>query len=101
MQGLDRLIASVADDAPPAELSPVLKGLWWQRKGDWNRAHETVQAIDSVAAAWVHAHLHRVEGDLDNAQYWYRQAGRPVCTAALEREWRTIAEALLREERRA
>lgn len=95
MLSLDRLIASVEDDAPPAYLSPVCASLWWQRKGNWNRAHETVQAIDSVDAAWVHAHLHRVEGDLDNAAYWYRQAGRPLCTTALELEWKAIAETLL------
>lgn len=61
---------STNDAAPPADLTPPLIGLWWAKKGDWEKAHATVQADDGAPAAWVHAYLHRVEGDLDNARYW-------------------------------
>lgn len=88
--------ASIAGDAPAAGLTSVLGGLWWLAKGDWDRAHKIVQDESSRDAAWVHAHLHRVEGDLGNAAYWYRQAGRPVATDALEAEWERIASELLR-----
>jgi hypothetical protein len=84
-------------DAPPADLDPPLAALWWQGKGDWQRAHGIVQNESSEAAAWVHAHLHRVEGDLGNAGYWYRRAGRPMAAGALEAEWAAMVEALLAE----
>jgi len=88
--------ASLAGEAPAAGLSPPLAGLWWTAKGDWDRAHKIVQDESSREAAWVHAHLHRIEGDLGNAAYWYRQAGQPVATDALEAEWEHIASGLLR-----
>jgi hypothetical protein len=87
--------ASLADAAPPAGAAPALQALWWQGKGDWQRAHELAQAADDPDGAWVHAHLHRVEGDLGNAGYWYRRAGQPVAGGALEAEWPAIAKALL------
>jgi hypothetical protein len=86
---------SLAGDAPAAGLTPVLAGLWWLAKGNWDRAHKIVQDETGRDAAWVHAHLHRVEGDLGNASYWYRQAGRPVATDALDIEWERIVSALL------
>jgi hypothetical protein len=73
----------------------VLAALWWAGKGDWNKAHEIAQDDNGADAAWVHAYLHRVEGDLGNAGYWYRQAGQPVTTGSLETEWERIATALL------
>ena len=82
--------------SPPAGLSAPLLGLWWDRRGDWGRAHEAVAADeDGRDSAWVHAYLHRREGDADNARYWYRRAGRPVSTASLDAEWDEIAAALL------
>jgi hypothetical protein len=57
-----------------------------ERGGDWDRAHRIVQEINTPEAAWIHAYLHRVEGDLGNAAYWYRRAGRPECRASLEEE---------------
>nr|WP_316189242.1 hypothetical protein [Bradyrhizobium sp. SZCCHNS1054] len=87
--------ASLAGDAPAPTLSPPLAGLWWMAKGDWDRAHKIVQEDDAREAAWVHAHLHRVEGDLGNASYWYRQASLPVAKDALDMEWERIASALL------
>ena len=81
---------------PPAGVSPPVLALWWERRGDWQRAHAAVaQDEDGRAAAWVHAYLHRREGDLGNAGYWYRRAGRPMATVSLDAEWDEIATALL------
>lgn len=88
--------ASVQKREPAASLPSVLKALWWDGKGDWNQAHEIAQADEqSREAAWVHAYLHRKEGDSWNARYWYRRAGQPVAEGTLEDEWRQIATALL------
>jgi hypothetical protein len=89
------LKATLADAAPGATLAAPLKALWWAAKGDWDAAHKIVQDDETREAAWVHAHLHRVEGDLSNAAYWYRQAGQPVATDALDVEWERITSALL------
>lgn len=86
---------SLAGDAPAGNIAPPLAGLWWTAKGDWDRAHKIVQDDDTREAAWVHAHLHRIEGDLGNASYWYRQAGQPVAKDAFDVEWERIATALL------
>jgi hypothetical protein len=87
--------ASVAGTAPAPSLAPPLAALWWAAKGEWDTAHRLVQDESTRDAAWVHAYLHRVEGDLGNAGYWYRQAGQPVATDALEVEWERIASALI------
>jgi hypothetical protein len=87
-------IASLDGAAPPPDLSAPLAALWWAAKGDWDQAHRIVQDESSREAAWVHAYLHRVEGDLGNAGYWYRQAGQPVATDSLEAEWQRIADTL-------
>jgi hypothetical protein len=86
---------SLTAAAPPAGVAGPLEGLWWAAKGDWDRAHKIVQDDESRDAAWVHAYLHRVEGDLPNAGYWYRTAGQSVAQGALEEEWTTIAAVLL------
>ena len=90
------LKASVSNAAPPAGLTPPLQALWWTGKGGWDQAHKIVMREEGADAAWVHAYLHRVEGDLPNAGYWYRAAGKPVAKGALEAEWDAIAAALLR-----
>lgn len=87
---------STEGSAPPIADDAALAGLWWAAKGDWAKAHSVVQADESSAAAWVHAYLHRVEGDLGNAAYWYRRAGRTPASEALDQEWDAIADALLR-----
>src|SRR5947207_3578688 len=92
---LAKFKASVAKQSPPRSLAPPLQSLWWAAKGDWDKAHRFVMAEDGADAAWVHAYLHRVEGDLANAGYWYRTAGKPVAKGALEAEWDAIAAALL------
>jgi hypothetical protein len=86
---------SVSRDTPPAGLSGPLQALWWARKDEWEKAHTLVMKDDSAEAAWVHAYLHRVEGDLPNARYWYGTAGRPAADGALDAEWSAIAAALL------
>jgi hypothetical protein len=80
---------------PPRALSASLTALWWAKKGDWDKAHRLVMDEQSAEAAWVHAYLHRVEGDLGNAGYWYRQAQKPVATGALDDEWAAIVAELL------
>ena len=86
---------SLDQDAPPAGLGPALAALWHAAKGDWDQAHRRAQAEDGADGAWVHAYLHRVEGELANAGYWYRRAGKPPSAAPLKQEWGEIADALL------
>ena len=85
---------SLTDDRPPAALPPPLAALWWDARGNWARAHGCVDSEDGADAAWAHAYLHRKEGDLGNAGYWYRWAGRPVSALSLDEEWAEIAAAL-------
>jgi hypothetical protein len=90
----DTFQQSLDADAPPS-LGHALQALWHDAKGDWDAAHVATQADESRDGSWVHAYLHRKEGDDANAGYWYRRAGRPFPTASLEEEWRAIAAALL------
>jgi hypothetical protein len=80
---------------PPAGLSLALAGLWWDAKGDWTRAHESAQQEEGPEGSWVHAYLHRKEGDNGNAAYWYRRAGKQVCRESLDEEWMSIVNELL------
>ena len=89
---------SLSSKNPPAGLPPALKALWWAGKDDWDKAHEIVMGEDGADCAWVHAYLHRVEGDLENAGYWYRQARRKTATGDLAAEWTAIAAALLESD---
>lgn len=91
----ESLRASTAAEAPPPGLDAALAALWWQARGEWARAHEAAQADEGRDAAWVHALLHREEGDLSNADYWYRRAGRQRPAGPLAEEWHAIATALL------
>ncbi|MEK4032778.1 hypothetical protein WOC76_02380 [Methylocystis sp. IM3] len=86
--------ASVQASAPPAVSAP-LRALWFDAKGDWVAAHKCVDVRDDKDSMWVHAYLHRKEGDLSNARYWYARAGRPPREASLDQEWADIATALL------
>jgi len=90
--------ASLASDAPPPDLTLALVALWRDGKGDWDGAHEAAQADEGGTGDWVHAYLHRKEGDAGNAAYWYRRAGKPVCRSPLDEEWAAIADALLRTD---
>ena len=87
--------ASLSGAAPAPGLSAPLAALWWAAKGNWDQAHGIAQDEVSADGSWVHAYLHRVEGDLGNAGYWYRQAGQPVAKDSLEAEWERIVSALL------
>jgi hypothetical protein len=89
--------ASLAAKTAPRGLAPALVALWWAQRGDWDKAHKIVMDEDGRDAAWVHAYLHRLEGDAANAAYWYRQARRPTATGAHAAEWAVIAAALLGE----
>jgi hypothetical protein len=87
--------ASLLKPAPPAGLAVPLQALWWAGRNEWDKAHALVMSDDGKDAAWVHAYLHRVEGDLSNAGYWYRRAARTPQSAPFEREWQEIVSALL------
>lgn len=89
--------ASLSGTVPQPALTPSLAALWWAAKGNWDRAHKIVQDESTSDAAWVHAYLHRLEGDLSNAGYWYRQAGQPVAKDSVEAEWERIVSTLLGE----
>ncbi len=86
---------SVTAAAPPTGLASAVQALWWDAKGDWAKAHECAQAQGDTIGAWVHAYLHRKEGDQSNAGYWYRRAGKDPATVSLSEEWDAIAAALL------
>ena len=92
---IDALRRSLGDPSPPAGLTPALRALWHLGRREWEAAHGVVQDAGDGDSAWVHAHLHRVEGDLSNARYWYRKAQRPESTASLDEEWQAIVQALL------
>ena len=92
---IETFSAALRDDAPPAGWSRALQALWHQGKGDWDRAHQLAQTQNDAEGAWVHAHLHRAEGDVANARYWYRRAGKEPSTVSLDEECAAIAAALL------
>ena len=86
---------SLTKRTPPAELLPALTGLWWAAKDKWDAAHKVVMDEGGKDCARVHAYLHRVEGDDENASYWYRRAGIAAPTGGLKAEWTAIARDLL------
>jgi len=88
--------SSLDEKVPPSSLHLALQALWWDAKGDWKAAHECAQADEGDPSCdWVHAYLHRKEGDTSNAGYWYRQAGKSAAKNVLGDEWRAIVKALL------
>ena len=86
--------SALSEERPDVSL-PLL-ALWFDARGDWHGAHETAQADDTANGAWVHAYLHRKEGDVSNAGYWYRRAGKAPASGDLDSEWESIVGALLR-----
>jgi hypothetical protein len=86
---------SLKRETPPAGLTPALQALWWDAKGDWDKAHHCVDDEGGPDAARVHAYLHRKEGDAANAGYWYRTAGAARFDGTLETEWTALAAARL------
>lgn len=94
----EEFAATLGAAAPPGGLAPVLVALWHDARGDWDAAHTVAQDVSDPDGAWVHAYLHRKEGDLGNAAYWYRRAGKPVATGSLQDEWNQLVESLLPSE---
>ena len=92
---VDDFVKSVAAEKPPHGLSETLTSLWWDKKGDWDKAHAIAQEIPTVLGSAVYAYLHREEGVLWNADYWYTRAGRQRPDIPLEAEWRRLVEELL------
>ena len=96
---LEEFRESLNSERPPENLTLSLAALWWDAKGDWTKAHESAQQDEGPVGAWVHAYLHRKEGDVSNAGYWYGRAGRPQSRMSLDQEWAEIVSAIVNEER--
>ncbi len=86
---------SLSLNNPPDDLPPYLKSLWFDAKGNWEKAHTIIQDIEDNTASWIHAYLHRKEGDTGNADYWYRRAGKRRPSVSLEKEWEEIAKEII------
>lgn len=78
---------SLVEDKPPMDLKIQLQALWWDAKGNWQKAHDLIDHLEDPVSAHIHAYLHRVEGDMWNARYWYNRARQPVFEGNLEEEW--------------
>lgn len=92
---LDQFKHSLTQRQPPADLTPALTALWWAGKDKWDTAHQLVMDEGGKDCAWVHAYLHRMEEDAENAGYWYRKAGVPMATGSFPAEWTAIARDLV------
>ena len=92
---LDAFRDALKLNQPPDALSPALVALWHDGRGDWDAAHRVAQDMPGADGAWIHAYLHRKEGDNSNAAYWYRQASRPVSRDSLDAEWRGLVVSFL------
>ncbi|MGN0002369.1 MAG: hypothetical protein ACI35V_02940 [Sphingobacterium composti] len=77
---------------PPSDLSVQLQALWWDAKGNWKQAHDLIDHLNDNISAHIHAYLHRVEGDLWNARYWYNRAKQPEFNGTLQKEWEDLVE---------
>ena len=95
VEAFESAILAGGDEMPPGLPAP-LEALWRARTGQWEAAHEMAQSMNSRDGDWIHAYLHRVEGDLPNASYWYRRAGQPVAEVSLDSEWRALVSEFLR-----
>ncbi|PSO48113.1 MAG: hypothetical protein BRC33_10655 [Cyanobacteria bacterium SW_9_44_58] len=92
----EEFTSAIAQGKPcPNSLPPALQGLWIDKQGDWDTAHQIVQNANDKDSAWVHAYLHREEGDIGNARFWYGRAGKPAGQGSLAQEWEQIAQELL------
>jgi hypothetical protein len=92
----DEFKASLTAEIFPSGLSKPLQALWEEAKGDWNRAHQIAQSIEDEQGAWVHAYLHRKEGDSFNANYWYARANQSRPNLSFPEEWEKIVQVLLK-----
>lgn len=91
----EQFIGSLQEQAPPQQLSPLLQALWYDGKEDWERSHNVAQDINDRNGSWIHAYLHRKEGDLSNARYWYHKAGKSEPNVSLKEEWKMLVRAFL------
>lgn len=89
---------NLQDNQPPQGITVVLQALWYDAKGDWDKAHELVQDLPGPTAAWIHGYLHRKEGDNWNANYWYAKAGHTMPAATLAEEWESLVTAMLNDQ---
>ena len=92
---LQQLKESIDENKIPDDLSVYLKALWYDTKGNWDEAHQIIQDVPDKNASWIHAYLHRKEGDISNADYWYRRAGKTRPAGSLGKEWEEIVTALI------
>lgn len=92
---LEKFTSSLKEQSPPSGLSQSLQAMWHDGKNDWESAHNIAQDLASAEGSWIHAYLHRKEGDEGNAAYWYRRAGRQMPRISLTEEWKQIVSALL------
>jgi hypothetical protein len=86
---------SLKDERPPSTLGAELKAMWYDGKGDWEMSHNIAQDIQSTSGSWIHAYLHRKEGDNGNASYWYAHANKKMPVYSLEEEWTELVKAFL------
>ena len=91
----DEFILTIENNEPPSDTPLYMQSLWWDAKGDWHKAHSLIDSLDDKNSCWVHAYLHRKEGDIANADYWYRRAGKQSPGARIQDEWNTITMELL------
>jgi hypothetical protein len=94
----EEFMASLQAGEPPAGVGHALTAMWYDANDNWESAHTEAQAQEDETGAWVHAYLHRVEGDPANAAYWYRRANRPVCNDSLQEEWDSIVAELVDDD---
>lgn len=92
---IDDFIDTLQNSNPPEELNQLLQALWFDAKGDWDSAHDLAQSVYTKEGAWVHAYLHRKEGNNENANHWYSKAGRKIPDISLKNEWRQMLEEFL------
>jgi len=95
MTSLSEFEKSLNDEQPRKEYSDLLRALWWDAHDNWKKAHDIAQDIPNEDGSWIHAYLHRKEGDQFNADYWYRRAGRNRFEGSLEDEWRDMVSCFL------
>ena len=95
MNSIENFKLSLSGTHPPDGVSVYLQALWYDAKGNWDAAHRMIDSMEDLKAYWVHAYLHRKEGDLWNAEYWYKKAGELMPDYSLQKEWEGIVSALL------
>ena len=96
---VDEFMHHVAShDTPPSDMAQPLQALWQAAKGNWDAAHALAQQMKSLTGSWIHGHLHREEGDLDNAGFWYRHAGKPMPTESVQAERKALIHHFLRDD---